>query len=143
MYTVHDQKTGKTAIIGSTCVNQYATYRPDDAGRMLADLARIEAEIKARKRAARMAAQAEEVQRLKEDYAKLYAACRAAIDGYRKATGSTYLPHNLYWLRRELLTPDQLAQWSERVTTPTAQAARIRRHTASVLAMYQRAQQGK
>jgi hypothetical protein len=100
-FVVHDMHDSKISrILGSTCIETYSLYRPDDAAKMLEQLNKIFEEIEAKRKAARDAVKREEVKKLIPLYVEAYNNVITFIqrmrDEYKRRGKYCYLDHFFY-----------------------------------------------
>ncbi len=95
LFPVYDTKHPNVKrILGSTCINHYATYRPEDAARMLEVQAAHDAKLAEARKAAKRAAAMAEVQALVAVWEPL----AARIEGYWERKRQGYrIPEAIYY----------------------------------------------
>ena len=95
---------GRKAIVGSTCVNHFATINPTLHAALVEALEGVKAKLAADKRAAREAKQDEEIARLKAECDALAAPIR---ERYRVARENS---HNGYWVPEDIFYANRAAR---------------------------------
>jgi hypothetical protein len=93
LFTLHHLRDGRTAIVGSTCIEHYASVSPELVRRLMADAARLEAAAQAREELARSAAQSSEVMALLRQWsAAEYRTDGAIVAWYQAHPYARWLP---------------------------------------------------
>jgi hypothetical protein len=142
LFTLHNVHDGQTAIVGSTCVNNYASISPALSQRLAADAARLQAAAADRDARAAEAAASAEVQKLMAAWSEAEYRTDAAIVAWLEAHPSArWLPDAIY--RRPCAAerlaerqPDRLHPYCRvpALITAAGQAARLRQYLAECAA---------
>jgi hypothetical protein len=85
---------GKTAILGSTCIENFSQFNPESAARMKKDYETFMEKVKAELKEQKEKLASEEVEKAKSEFEPVYAEFKKYIDAKRSPNG--YLPYDVY-----------------------------------------------
>jgi hypothetical protein len=142
LFTIHRERDGASAIVGSTCITTYAGISPALVKRLQADAERLQAEADELELRARSAANHPEVAALLRQWSRAeYAIDQAAADWLEANAWRRWLPPAIY---RRPYAADRLAERQAdqvhpfcrlpALTTVRGQAQRLRKYLSDAAA---------
>ena len=95
VFMIERERDGKTAKIGSTCINHFGAISPGQVDRMVADYNAMVERIKEDERRAKELQKQGEVAGLEAEYARIHEIGRVRYQAYQNA--GRRAPYELYW----------------------------------------------